>query len=155
MKKLMLWLVACALLSGGALLAQDTTGNAASPKPLPAGATNAAGQTAPSAVAFEVATVKPSPPLDMAKLAADIRAGKMPRLGPHVSASQAEYTYMPIKELIAIAYKVKAYQITGPPWLATERFDIVAKMPDGASKDDAPKMLAGVAGRTVQAGRPS
>jgi uncharacterized protein (TIGR03435 family) len=46
-----------------------------------------------------------------------------------------------LKDLIAIAYAVKAFQITGPAWLATERFDIVAKMPDGASKDDAPKML--------------
>ena len=106
---------------------------------LAAGATF--GQTAPSNLAFEVATVKPSPPLDMAKLAAEMQAGKMPRFGPHVNASQAEYNYMSLKDLIAIAYKVKGYQITGPAWLATERFDIVAKMPDGASKDDAPKML--------------
>jgi len=106
---------------------------------LAAGATF--GQTAPTNLAFEVATVKPSPPLDMAKLAAEIKAGKMPRLGPHVDASQAVYTYMSLKELIASAYAVKEYQISGPAWLATERFDIVAKMPDGASKDDAPKML--------------
>ena len=85
--------------------------------------------------------MKPSPPLDMAKLREQIQAGRMPRFGPHVDASQAEYIYMPLKDLIANAYKVKAYQITGPAWLATERFDIVAKMPDGASKDDAPKML--------------
>ena len=98
-------------------------------------------QTAPSNLTFEVATVKPSPPLDMAKLAAEMQAGRMPRFGPHVDAAQAEYNYMSLKDLIANAYKVKAYQITGPAWLATERFDIVAKMPDGASKDDAPKML--------------
>lgn len=85
--------------------------------------------------------MKPSPPLDMAKLAAEIKAGKMPRLGPHVSASQAEYNYMSLKDLITIAYKVKGYQIAGPAWLAAERFDIVAKLPDGASKDDAPTML--------------
>jgi uncharacterized protein (TIGR03435 family) len=36
---------------------------------------------------------------------------------------------------------VKAYQITGPAWLASQRFDIVAKLPAGASKDDAPAML--------------
>jgi uncharacterized protein (TIGR03435 family) len=77
----------------------------------------------------------------MAKLAEQIRAGKMPRFGPHVNASQAEYIYMSLKELIATAYTVKQYQITGPAWLATDRFDIVAKLPDGASKDDAPKML--------------
>jgi uncharacterized protein (TIGR03435 family) len=99
------------------------------------------GQTTTRNPAFEVATVKPSPPVDMAKLAEQIRAGKMPRFGPHVNASQAEYTYMSLKELIATAYTVKQYQITGPAWLATDRFDIVAKLPDGASKDDAPKML--------------
>ena len=99
------------------------------------------GQTAASNPTFEVATVKPSPPLDMAKLAEQVRAGKMPKMGPHVEGSQAEYTYMSLKDLASIAYKVKPYQITGPPWLATERFDIVAKMPEGASKDDAPRML--------------
>jgi uncharacterized protein (TIGR03435 family) len=99
------------------------------------------GQTAPSNPAFEVATVKPSAPLDMVKLAEQVKAGKMPRLGPYVNASQAEYTYMSLKELIAYAYAVKEYQINGPAWLASDRFDIVAKMPEGASKDDAPKML--------------
>jgi uncharacterized protein (TIGR03435 family) len=99
------------------------------------------GQTTTSTLAFEVATVKPSPPLDMTKLAEQVKAGKMPRLGPHVNASQAEYTSMSLKNLIATAYGVKDYQISGPAWLATDRFDIVAKLPDGASKDDAPKML--------------
>jgi uncharacterized protein (TIGR03435 family) len=98
-------------------------------------------QTAPSNLAFEVATVKPSAPLDMAKLREQVQAGRMPRFGPHVDAAQAEYIYMSLKDLIANAYAVKAYQITGPDWLATERFDIVAKIPDGGSKDDAPKML--------------
>jgi uncharacterized protein (TIGR03435 family) len=98
-------------------------------------------QTPSSPTAFEVASVKPSPPLDRAKMAAEIQAGRMPRFGPHISLSQAEYNYMLLRDLIAMAYSVKAYQITGPPFLATERFDIVAKMPDGASKDDAPKFL--------------
>jgi uncharacterized protein (TIGR03435 family) len=77
----------------------------------------------------------------MTKLAEQVKAGKMPRFGPHVNASQAEYTYMSLKDLIATAYAVKDYQVSGPAWLATDRFDIVAKLPDGASKDDAPKML--------------
>jgi uncharacterized protein (TIGR03435 family) len=101
----------------------------------------ALGQPAPGNLAFDVATVKPSPPLDMAKLAADMQAGKMPRFGPHVDASRAEYNYMSLKDLMVYAYNVKAYQITGPEWLGHDRFDIAAKLPDGASKDDAPKML--------------
>jgi len=98
-------------------------------------------QTAHSNPAFEVATVKPSAPLDVTKLAEQIKAGKMPRFGPHVNASQADYIYMSLKDLIATAYTVKDYQISGPAWLATDHFDIVAKLPDGTSKDDAPKML--------------
>jgi uncharacterized protein (TIGR03435 family) len=101
----------------------------------------ALGQTASTKPAFEVATVKPSPPLDMNKMREQVQAGRMPRFGPHIDGAQATYTYMPLKELIANAYQVKAYQIAGPSWLATERFDIMAKLPDGATKDDAPGML--------------
>jgi uncharacterized protein (TIGR03435 family) len=100
-----------------------------------------AGQAAPGKLSFDVATVRPSAPLDMAKMAADMQAGKMPRFGPHVDASRAEFTYMSLKELIAFAYKVKTYQVTGPDWLGSDRFDIGATMAEGASKDDAPAML--------------
>ena len=105
------------------------------------GQTPSPAATTPARLAFDVATVKPSPPPDMAKVQADIQAGRLPKFGPHVGASQAEYSFMSLKDLIALAYKVKAYQVTGPDWLATQRFDILAKMPDSASKDDAPVML--------------
>ena len=65
----------------------------------------------------------------------------MPKLGPHVDGAQATYTYMALRDLIVTAYKVKPFQVSGPDWIATTRFDIVAKMPAGASKDDAPLML--------------
>ncbi|MGA2272876.1 MAG: TIGR03435 family protein [Bryobacteraceae bacterium] len=94
-------------------------------------------QTKPT---FEVASIKPTA-LDMAKLMAEIQNGKMPRLGPRVDGARAEYIFMALKDLIALAYNVKPYQITGPDWLARQQFDIIAKLPDGASKDDAPKML--------------
>lgn len=95
-------------------------------------------QTKPT---FEVATIKPAAPLDQAKIMAALQAGgKMP-VGANIGTSQAEYIFMDLKSLIARAYLVKPYQITGPDWLATTRFDIIAKMPAGASKDDEPKML--------------
>lgn len=91
--------------------------------------------------AFEVATIKPSPPLDPAKLAAALQAGgKMP-VGANVDSVRAEFLYLDLRSLISYAYGVKPYQITGPDWLATARFDIAAKMPEGSKKDDAPKML--------------
>jgi uncharacterized protein (TIGR03435 family) len=90
---------------------------------------------------FEVATIKPSAPLDMAKVAAAMKSGQMPKLGPHIDGARAEYIYLDLRDLIVLAYKVRPYQVTGPDWIATERFDIMAKLPDGAAKDDAPRML--------------
>jgi uncharacterized protein (TIGR03435 family) len=77
----------------------------------------------------------------MAKVMADMQAGKMPNVGMHVNGLRAEYNYLTLKDLITVAYKVKTYQITGPDWLGGQHFGIVANMPEGSSKDDAPKML--------------
>jgi uncharacterized protein (TIGR03435 family) len=91
--------------------------------------------------AFEVATIKPSPPMDVAKIAAAVQAGgKMP-IGANVEFLRAEYKYLDLRTLMSLAYGVKPYQITGPDWMTTTRFDILAKMPEGSKKEDAPKML--------------
>jgi uncharacterized protein (TIGR03435 family) len=42
---------------------------------------------------------------------------------------------------IAYAYRVKNYEISGPDWMASERFDITAKLPAGRSAKDAIEML--------------
>ncbi len=95
-------------------------------------------QTKPS---FEVATIKPAQPMDPAKMVAALQSGgKMP-MGAHIDARRAEYLYLDLKTLMTYAYGVKPYQISGPDWMSTARFDIVAKMPDGSTKDDAPQML--------------
>jgi uncharacterized protein (TIGR03435 family) len=73
-------------------------------------------------------------------LAALQSGGKMP-IGATIDSGRAEYLYLDLKTLMTYAYGVKPYQITGPDWMSTTRFDIVAKMPAGSSKDDAPKML--------------
>lgn len=90
---------------------------------------------------FEVATIRPSAPLDMVKMAADMQAGKMPRMGAHVDGARADYLYMTLRDLMALGYGVKPYQVTGPDWIKTQRFDIAAKIPEGVKKDDAPAML--------------
>lgn len=101
-------------------------------------AMGAVAQTKPS---FEVATIKPSPPMDPAKMVAAMQSGgKMP-VGANIDGHRAEYLYLDLKTLISYAYGVKPYQITGPDWMATTRFDIQAKMPDNSTKDDASKML--------------
>jgi uncharacterized protein (TIGR03435 family) len=120
----------------GLLLAGSAAFGQAAPAAKAAAATPAA-----SNLTFDVASVRPSPPLDMAKLQADMQAGKMPNFGAHVNGLRAEYNYLTLKDLITTAYKVKAVQVTGPEWLATEHFDIVATMPEGSKKDDAPALL--------------
>jgi uncharacterized protein (TIGR03435 family) len=77
----------------------------------------------------------------MAKIAAAVQAGQAPKIGPHVENGRAEYTYMTLRDLIALAYNVKAFQVSGPDWLATTRFDIQATMPEGSTKETAPAML--------------
>jgi uncharacterized protein (TIGR03435 family) len=95
-------------------------------------------QTKPS---FEVATIKPAQPMDQAKIIAAMQSGgKMP-MGATIDSRRAEYLYLDLKTLMTYAYGVKPYQITGPDWMSTTRFDIIAKMPDGSTKEDAPKML--------------
>jgi uncharacterized protein (TIGR03435 family) len=95
-------------------------------------------QTKPS---FEVATIKPAQPMDQAKMIAALQSGGKLPVGANIDGRRAEYLYLDLKSLLTYAYGVRPYQITCPDWLAMTRFDIVAKMPEGSTKDDAPKML--------------
>jgi uncharacterized protein (TIGR03435 family) len=101
-------------------------------------ASTAFAQTKP---AFDVATIKLSPPMDQAKLLAAMQSGGRMPIGAFVESQRAEYLYLNLKDLMSYAYGVKPYQITGPDWMPNVRFDIVAKMPDGSTKADARKML--------------
>ena len=95
-------------------------------------------QTKPS---FEVATIKPAQPMDQAKMLAALQSGSKLPIGATIDSGRAEYLYLDLKTLITYAYGVRPYQITGPDWMSTTRFDIVAKIPEGATKDSVPKML--------------
>jgi uncharacterized protein (TIGR03435 family) len=47
----------------------------------------------------------------------------------------------PLKAVLAEAFHVKMDQIVGPAWLDADCFAIVAKMPEGAARDQVPAML--------------
>jgi uncharacterized protein (TIGR03435 family) len=87
-------------------------------------------------VAFEVASIKPSAPLD----ARQVLMGQQ-RVGMKVDAARIDLANLSLADLIRIAYRVKRYQLAGPDWMTRERFDVVAKLPEGASPDRAPEML--------------
>jgi uncharacterized protein (TIGR03435 family) len=100
-----------------------------------------AGQTPPSGPTFEVAVIKPSVPLtDLRSAEAKIRSGQL-RIGLTVVGARVEIGFMSLAELIRTAYDVKPYQISGPDWMTSERFDVTAKLPDGATKDQVNVML--------------
>jgi uncharacterized protein (TIGR03435 family) len=46
-----------------------------------------------------------------------------------------DYPNMNLKNLLMTAYDVKNYQISGPSWLDTERFDITATLPPDSTKE--------------------
>lgn len=51
------------------------------------------------------------------------------------------YSGVSLKDCIRTAYRVKDFQVQGPDWIASARFDITAKLPAGSSKDQIPEML--------------
>jgi len=133
-RRFVLPLATILLLATGTALGQSASASEAAP----------AAQTAPASnLTFDVASVHPA---DMAAVQAAAPAGKMPKFGLSIDGLRAEYNLMSLQDLIGIAYKVKPYQISGPAWLNQQgfnqpRFNIAARMPEGATADDAPAML--------------
>jgi uncharacterized protein (TIGR03435 family) len=85
---------------------------------------------------FEVASVKPAAPQT------DGRRFVGSQGGPGTAdPGRLTYTNSTLKSLITTAYDVKAYQVAGPSWLDTERYDIAAKIPEGATKEQVNRML--------------
>jgi uncharacterized protein (TIGR03435 family) len=85
---------------------------------------------------FEVASIKPAEQITPAMVA----AGKL-HVGMSIDPGRVDIGFLSLGELIPIAFKVKPYQLSGPDWLRQQRFDILAKMPEGATKDDVPALL--------------
>jgi uncharacterized protein (TIGR03435 family) len=88
-------------------------------------------QSAPTQASFEVASIKVAAPPTDGRLM--VRMGGDP--------GRIDYTNVSVRDLIRNAYRVKDHQISGPDWLGSQRFDVTAKLPDGASKDQVPEML--------------
>jgi uncharacterized protein (TIGR03435 family) len=99
-----------------------------------------AGQTQDKSLAFDAASVKPAiPPAPNARGMVMFRG---PSGGPGTKdPGRINYPNMSLKNLLMNAYDVKNYQIAGPGWLDTERFDINATMPPDTTKEQFRVML--------------
>jgi len=85
---------------------------------------------------FEVASVKPAAPQAMARMQGSVNGGPgTPDPG------RIRFTDMPLRVLIMRAYDVQSFQVSGPAWMDSQRFDVIANVPDGATKEDVRIML--------------
>jgi len=89
------------------------------------------GQPAPNPT-FEVASVKLSAPVPPN---GGVYFGP-PRGGPGTpDPGQITWTYATMRGMLMTAYAVKEYQVSGPGWLDTERYDVIVKVSPGATKE--------------------
>jgi uncharacterized protein (TIGR03435 family) len=90
-------------------------------------------------LSFEVASIKEVAPLD----AEALMSGKRPDTS--IDNAFVHFTNRSVMDLVWWAYHVSRNRVVGgPAWLSKPHapmFDIVAKMPDGATKEQVPEML--------------
>jgi uncharacterized protein (TIGR03435 family) len=91
-------------------------------------------QTAPpdSLPSFEAASLKKSAPSATPAIEG----------GPGTAdPGRVRYSGLPLRIVIQFAFGVKTSQIAGPEWLAIDQFDLAAKIPEGATKEQFQLML--------------
>lgn len=82
-------------------------------------------QNSPARPEFEVASVKPAkPPVD----------GRL-MIGMSNDPGRINMTNVSLRELISSAYDVKQYQVSGPEWINSTRFDVTATVAAGTPKE--------------------
>jgi len=97
------------------------------------GSTTVLGQPRP---AFEVASIKPSPPPDGQGMRLSHRGG--PGTPDPGMWSTENWN---LSNLVTYAYGIERYQYSGPSWMDEARFDVQAKVPPGATREDLKLMV--------------
>ncbi len=88
-------------------------------------------QTAP--IAFEVATIKPSEP--------GVVASPTRQSGLRINGDRVDIRDFDIRYALGQAYRVRPIYVFGEDWITKAKFDISAKMPEGATPAQVPEML--------------
>lgn len=101
------------------------------------GAPSAFGQsTSQAKPEFEVASVRPAAPQTGAGVFVGVRGGPGTQDPTRIS-----YVNESLRNLLTEACAVRAWQVSGPDWIDTERYDITAKVAEGVTKDQVRAML--------------
>lgn len=77
---------------------------------------------AQTGVEFEVASIRPVEPIVAG-------AGRPVNVGVQIDGTQFHAYSMSLRDFLSMAYSVRIYQIDGPDWMTSDRFEISAKMP--------------------------
>ncbi|HEY1755401.1 MAG TPA: TIGR03435 family protein [Bryobacteraceae bacterium] len=86
-------------------------------------------------LSFEVASIRTVPDIGYPGLGVS-------RGGPGTAdPGRLTFEHATLKLFVMAAYGLQSFQVSGPEWIAGDRFDIIAKVPAGASKDQANRML--------------
>ncbi len=94
------------------------------------------GQTAQPPLTFEVASVKPHPSRP------GEAAGSTESGGPGTKdPERIVIVNRTLRTLIITAYGIRGFQIEHPAWMGEKRYDIVAKVPAGASRQESRIMM--------------
>ena len=93
-------------------------------------------QSPDPAIAFEVASIKAAPPPDG-------RGMTVSSSGGPGSKDPGRWTTQNwnLANLVSLAYNLNRYDYSGPDWMDTARFNISAKVPEGATKDQLRTMV--------------
>jgi uncharacterized protein (TIGR03435 family) len=78
---------------------------------------------------FEVATIKPVEAIIAG-------SGQKVTAGIHVNGSQFIGSSLALKDYFAMANSMRIYQIDGPDWITSDRFDMSGKIPEGVKLDN-------------------
>src|SRR5215470_9792026 len=80
---------------------------------------------------FEVASIRPSAGAPQQGMTA----------GARIDGAQFHTSFLTLKDYIGMAYRLKLYQISGPDWTGTDRFDVAATLPEKSLPDQVPTMM--------------
>ncbi len=92
--------------------------------------TSAFSQSARGLLEFEVASIRQAS-LD------DTRVD----VGMHIDGSQVRFNQLNLRACLSIAFDRKTWQVIGPDWIDSDRFNIAAKLPTGATQTQVRDML--------------
>src|SRR5471030_11425 len=87
-------------------------------------------QSAGTPLHFEVVSIKPTP-----------HALNGYRVRMRSDPGRLEYSSFSLNAIIQRACEVKDFQISGPDWMASTRFDVIAKLPADTPGSKVPEML--------------